>query len=66
MNLANDLQQAGFQRGGAARRPEPGSLRNRRLMALRNGQVQILVVTDGGARHRCAHDHPRVQLRPAA
>jgi len=47
--LAGDLQQAGFSAvalHGALRQ----GLRNRRLMALRRGQVQILVATDVAAR----------------
>jgi hypothetical protein len=62
--LANDLQQDGFSAVALHGALSQG-LRNRRLMALRNGQVQILVATDVAARYRRAHHHPRVQLRPA-
>ncbi|CAA9441167.1 MAG: ATP-dependent RNA helicase NGO0650, partial [uncultured Ramlibacter sp.] len=47
--LANDLQQAGFSAVALHGALSQG-LRNRRLMALRNGQVQILVATDVAAR----------------
>jgi superfamily II DNA/RNA helicase len=47
--LANDLQQAGFDAVALHGALSQG-LRNRRLMALRNGQVQILVATDVAAR----------------
>ena len=47
--LANDLQQAGFDAVALHGALNQG-LRNRRLMALRNGQVQILVATDVAAR----------------
>ena len=43
--LANDLQQDGFSAVALHGALSQG-LRNRRLMALRNGQVQILVATD--------------------
>ncbi|WP_180683674.1 DEAD/DEAH box helicase [Tepidicella baoligensis] len=47
--LAGDLQQAGFAAVALHGALSQG-LRNRRLMALRNGQVQILVATDVAAR----------------
>jgi len=47
--LATDLQQAGFSAVALHGALSQG-LRNRRLMALRNGQVQILVATDVAAR----------------
>ena len=47
--LANDLQQAGFSAVALHGALSQG-LRNRRLMALRNGLVQILVATDVAAR----------------
>ncbi|MGC3985965.1 MAG: DEAD/DEAH box helicase [Pseudorhodoferax sp.] len=47
--LAHDLQQAGFSAVALHGALSQG-LRNRRLMALRNGQVQILVATDVAAR----------------
>ncbi|MFZ9373183.1 MAG: DEAD/DEAH box helicase [Burkholderiaceae bacterium] len=47
--LAQDLQQAGFSSVALHGALSQG-LRNRRLMALRNGQVQILVATDVAAR----------------
>jgi superfamily II DNA/RNA helicase len=47
--LANDLQQGGFSAVALHGALSQG-LRNRRLMALRNGQVQILVATDVAAR----------------
>jgi len=47
--LATDLQQAGFAAVALHGALSQG-LRNRRLMALRNGQVQILVATDVAAR----------------
>jgi superfamily II DNA/RNA helicase len=47
--LANDLQQDGFDAVALHGALSQG-LRNRRLMALRNGQVQILVATDVAAR----------------
>jgi superfamily II DNA/RNA helicase len=47
--LAQDLQQAGFAAVALHGALSQG-LRNRRLMALRNGQVQILVATDVAAR----------------
>lgn len=47
--LANDLQQAGFDAVALHGALSQG-LRNRRLMALRQGQVQILVATDVAAR----------------
>ncbi|MGQ2922947.1 MAG: DEAD/DEAH box helicase [Hydrogenophaga sp.] len=47
--LANDLQQAGFAAVALHGALNQG-MRNRRLMALRNGQVQILVATDVAAR----------------
>ncbi|PWQ91994.1 DEAD/DEAH box helicase, partial [Leucothrix pacifica] len=47
--LAEDLQQAGFAAVALHGALSQG-LRNRRLMALRNGQVQILVATDVAAR----------------
>lgn len=47
--LANDLQQSGFA-AVSLHGDLPQGLRNRRLMALRNGQVQILVATDVAAR----------------
>ena len=47
--LANDLQQAGFD-AVALHGALGQGLRNRRLMALRNGQVQVLVATDVAAR----------------
>jgi len=47
--LANDLQQEGFDAVALHGALSQG-LRNRRLMALRQGQVQILVATDVAAR----------------
>jgi superfamily II DNA/RNA helicase len=47
--LANDLQQAGFDAVALHGALNQG-LRNRRLMALRQGHVQILVATDVAAR----------------
>jgi superfamily II DNA/RNA helicase len=47
--LAQDLQQTGFA-AVALHGALSQALRNRRLMALRNGQVQILVATDVAAR----------------
>jgi superfamily II DNA/RNA helicase len=47
--LAGDLQQAGFDAVALHGALNQG-LRNRRLMALRNGQVQVLVATDVAAR----------------
>ena len=47
--LATDLQQAGFHAVALHGALSQG-LRNRRLMALRSGQVQILVATDVAAR----------------
>jgi len=47
--LAEELQQAGFAAVALHGALSQG-LRNRRLMALRNGQVQILVATDVAAR----------------
>ncbi|MEY5098992.1 MAG: hypothetical protein RJA36_1711 [Pseudomonadota bacterium] len=47
--LAEDLQQAGFAAVALHGALSQG-LRNRRLMALRSGQVQILVATDVAAR----------------
>ena len=47
--LANDLQQEGFSAVALHGALSQG-LRNRRLMALRNGQVQFLVATDVAAR----------------
>ncbi len=47
--LANDLQQAGFSAVALHGALNQG-MRNRRLMALRQGQVQILVATDVAAR----------------
>lgn len=47
--LAGDLQQEGFDAVALHGALSQG-LRNRRLMALRNGQVQILVATDVAAR----------------
>jgi superfamily II DNA/RNA helicase len=47
--LANDLQQVGFAAVALHGALSQG-IRNRRLMALRNGQVQILVATDVAAR----------------
>ncbi|MCB2016709.1 MAG: DEAD/DEAH box helicase [Hydrogenophaga sp.] len=47
--LATDLQQVGFHAVALHGALSQG-LRNRRLMALRNGQVQILVATDVAAR----------------
>jgi superfamily II DNA/RNA helicase len=47
--LANDLQQDGFDAVALHGALSQG-LRNRRLMALRNGQVQVLVATDVAAR----------------
>ncbi len=47
--LAHDLQQSGFSAVALHGALSQG-LRNRRLMALRNGQVQILVATDVAAR----------------
>ncbi|HVE53144.1 MAG TPA: DEAD/DEAH box helicase, partial [Ramlibacter sp.] len=48
-NLAGDLQQAGFSAVALHGALSQG-IRNRRLMALRQGQVQILVATDVAAR----------------
>ena len=47
--LANDLQQAGFDAVALHGALSQG-LRNRRLMALRQGHVQVLVATDVAAR----------------
>ena len=47
--LANDLQQSGFA-AVSLHGDLPQGLRNRRLMALRSGQVQFLVATDVAAR----------------
>ena len=47
--LANDLQQEGFSAVALHGALSQG-MRNRRLMALRNGQVQVLVATDVAAR----------------
>jgi len=47
--LATDLQQSGFAAVALHGALSQG-MRNRRLMALRNGQVQILVATDVAAR----------------
>ncbi|MBC5766034.1 DEAD/DEAH box helicase [Ramlibacter sp. GTP1] len=47
--LASDLQQAGFA-AVSLHGDLPQGLRNRRLMALRGGQVQFLVATDVAAR----------------
>jgi superfamily II DNA/RNA helicase len=47
--LANDLQQAGFAAVALHGALSQG-MRNRRLMALRSGQVQFLVATDVAAR----------------
>ena len=47
--LANDLQQEGFDAVALHGALNQG-MRNRRLMALRNGHVQILVATDVAAR----------------
>ena len=47
--LATDLQQEGFSAVALHGALSQG-LRNRRLMALRNGQVQVLVATDVAAR----------------
>jgi superfamily II DNA/RNA helicase len=47
--LANDLQQAGFSAVALHGALSQG-IRNRRLMALRQGQVQILVATDVASR----------------
>jgi superfamily II DNA/RNA helicase len=47
--LANDLQQAGFDAVALHGALSQG-LRNRRLMALRQGRVQVLVATDVAAR----------------
>jgi superfamily II DNA/RNA helicase len=47
--LATELQQSGFA-AVALHGALPQALRNRRLMALRQGQVQILVATDVAAR----------------
>jgi superfamily II DNA/RNA helicase len=47
--LANDLQQDGFS-AVALHGAMSQALRNRRLMALRQGRVQILVATDVAAR----------------
>lgn len=47
--LANDLQQSNFAAVALHGALSQG-IRNRRLMALRNGQVQILVATDVAAR----------------
>jgi len=47
--LATDLQQSGFA-AVALHGALPQGVRNRRLMALRQGQVQILVATDVAAR----------------
>ena len=49
MALANDLQQDGFSAVALHGALSQG-LRNRRLMALRSGQVQILVATGVAAR----------------
>jgi superfamily II DNA/RNA helicase len=48
-SLAEDLQQAGFDAVALHGALSQG-LRNRRLMALRNGRVQVLVATDVAAR----------------
>jgi superfamily II DNA/RNA helicase len=48
-SLAGDLQQAGFDAVALHGALNQG-LRNRRLTALRNGQVQVLVATDVAAR----------------
>jgi superfamily II DNA/RNA helicase len=48
-NLAQDLQQAGFDAVALHGALSQG-LRNRRLMALRDGRVQVLVATDVAAR----------------
>lgn len=48
-NLATDLQQAGFSAVALHGALSQG-MRNRRLMALRDGRVQILVATDVAAR----------------
>ena len=48
-NLANDLQQTGFSAVALHGALSQG-MRNRRLMALRDGRVQILVATDVAAR----------------
>jgi superfamily II DNA/RNA helicase len=48
-NLANDLQQTGFSAVALHGALSQG-MRNRRLMALREGRVQILVATDVAAR----------------
>ena len=48
-DLANDLQQAGFS-AVALHGALSQAVRNRRLMALRDGRVQILVATDVAAR----------------
>jgi len=47
--LANDLQQSGFA-AVSLHGDLPQGVRNRRLMALREGQVQFLVATDVAAR----------------
>lgn len=47
--LATDLQEAGFSAAALHGALSQG-LRNRRLMALRNGQIQVLVATDVAAR----------------
>ena len=47
--LAADLQEAGFSAAALHGALSQG-LRNRRLMALRNGQIQVLVATDVAAR----------------
>ena len=47
--LANDLHEAGFSAAALHGALSQG-LRTRRLMALRNGQIQILVATDVAAR----------------
>lgn len=47
--LAQDLQEAGFSAAALHGALSQG-LRNRRLMALRNGQIQVLVATDVAAR----------------
>ena len=61
--LANDLQQDGFDAVALHGALNQG-LRNRRLMALRNGQVQFLVATDVAARGiDVPTHHPRLQLR---
>lgn len=47
--LATDLQEAGFSAAALHGALSQG-LRNRRLMTLRNGQIQVLVATDVAAR----------------